>query len=116
MINECTNEELWPQLANDDLTHIVLAYGASCGPCIKTKPHFQMVANLFTKLDLSIRFYQIDVWNSINTAFKQVITLEAVPTIIYYKNGKEVSRIRGSKESLEIRDFIQKTTNELKGE
>lgn len=112
MIHDCTNEEIWPLVLDNDAVHVILVYGATCGPCVKTKPHYEMVSSFFNKLDPSICFYQIDIWNDINKGFHNVNSIASVPTLLIYKNNAEIGRVTGSQESLQIRDFIQRTLNE----
>jgi len=107
MIIEQEVNQLIEALTEPDYVNVVLLYGKTCGPCIHTKPHFEMVSNFFNKLrPEGLRFHQMDVWNEPNKVFKEHTTYESVPTIVVYQNNVEINRIKGSKNTLELRDFV----------
>jgi thiol-disulfide isomerase/thioredoxin len=114
MIQDVNNDALWSLLKERDTLHVVLTYGASCGPCITTKPKYTLVAEFFEKLDPSIKFYQIDIWNAENKVIKEKIEIKAVPTFFLFYNEEIILQEQGSKETLPIRDLIFRGLNEIK--
>ena len=87
-------------------TAVILVYGASCGPCIKTKPNYEMVAQFFYQLHPTLTFGQINVWDETNKVFKEHTPVDSVPTFVIYKSGIEVSRIKGYKDALDIKTCV----------
>jgi thioredoxin-like negative regulator of GroEL len=87
-------------------TMVILVYGATCGPCIKSKPNYEMVANFFHQLHPTLPFGQINIWDDANRIFKEHTPVESVPTFIIYKRGIEVSRIKGYQDALPIKSFV----------
>ncbi|MBI2774463.1 thioredoxin family protein [Candidatus Dependentiae bacterium] len=67
-----------------------------CGPCKKLKPVYEMVAQ---ELHQKITFGEVDI-----DLFddKSLLTVPGVPTILMYKNGKEVGRIVGFRTAEEL--------------
>ncbi len=58
-----------------------------CGPCIMLGPIFEKVANEYAD---KVDFFKVDIDEAQNLAIN--LGIQAVPTIIFFKNGKEVKR------------------------
>ena len=109
MTNECTSAQLVEALKEPNVVHVVLLYGKTCGPCVRTKPNYEMVENFFSKLRPEVKFHQIDVWSEDGKPFKEHTAYESVPTYVIYNNGMEIARDKGYKETLQIKDFVFKS-------
>lgn len=75
---------------------VVDFYATWCGPCKMFGPIFEEMAN-----DSSINFVKLDVDKSSEIAREYGVM--TIPTIILFRNGKEIKRYTGfmSKEDLE---------------
>ena len=72
-----------------------------CGPCRMFHPVLEHVAD---KHKGEYNFYQIDIDSAENIAVRQGIT--AVPTVVIYKEGKELGRTSGYQEFDEFEEFL----------
>jgi thioredoxin 1 len=74
--------------------NIIMDFTASwCGPCKKLKPHFNQAESFMSNMELDLTFATVDVDEAETVAAEY--NIEAMPTIILIKNGKEVSRTKG---------------------
>jgi thioredoxin 1 len=81
---------------------IVDFYANWCGPCRNLSPIIDEMARefsnaVFVKVD-------IDQFNSIASRY----SVRSIPTLIFFKNGKEIDRTTGFKQKRELRNRIQK--------
>jgi len=113
MINEQTAGQLIEVLSASSAIDVVLVYGKTCGPCIQTKPNYEMVEKFFSKLRPELQFHQIDLWSEEGRPFKEHTEVVSVPTFVIYSNGVEVAREKGSKEALQIKEFIFKSLEQV---
>ncbi|MCH5209102.1 MAG: thioredoxin [Oscillospiraceae bacterium] len=84
---------------------IVLAdfYSDSCGPCRKVSP---VLNELEEKYKSKIKLAKIDVNCDAKLARKYVV--RAVPTIVFFKNGTESTRIIGAADKSDYSSVIEK--------
>ena len=84
---------------------IVLAdfYSDSCGPCRKVSP---VLNELEEKYKSKIKLAKIDVNSDAKLARKYVV--RAVPTIVFFKNGTESTRILGAADKSDYSSVIEK--------
>ena len=73
-----------------------------CGPCRMLAPVLEEVAK---EMKGQASVVKIDIDQEQGTATRFQIT--SVPTIILFKNGKEVSRLVGLRNQADIKEFIQ---------
>ena len=79
---------------------VVDCYGDFCGACVILEPIYHEMAS-----DLSgIRFMQINITQEQGIAAKYGV--DAMPTLLYFRNGKEVARSLGSMEREELHKYI----------
>lgn len=63
MVTEITMEDMKIPLPEpDNAIRIVMFYGATCGPCKATTPHYEAVSNLFESMPIEIKFFKINAW------------------------------------------------------
>lgn len=77
-----------------------------CGPCRLMAPILEDISEKYKR---QYYFYQIDIDSAEDLAEKY--NIEAVPTIIILKNGKEIGRTSGYQEFDEFENFLNKTIN-----
>jgi len=81
---------------------VIVKFSASwCGACKQMQPKYESVAE---KIKTDILFTEVDVDNEENLSV--VYEIKSVPTVILFKNGKEVDRYTGSLNEEEIELFI----------
>ena len=98
-----TVEEFEEILSNKDIC--VCDFSASwCGPCRMMAPILEDVADKYKR---KYFFYQIDIDSAEELAEKYDI--EAVPTIVIFKKGKELGRTSGFMEMEEFEKFLNDT-------
>jgi len=72
-----------------------------CGPCRQMAPHF---AQLSEELKESYVFAKVDVDEENGLSINHGIT--ALPTLVFYKNGRQVGSIRGALSAQELREKL----------
>ncbi len=77
-----------------------------CGPCRMMAPILEDVSDKYKR---KYYFYQIDIDSAEELAEK--FSVEVVPTIIIFKNGKEIGRTTGFQEMDEFEKFMLDTIN-----
>ncbi len=72
-----------------------------CGPCRMLAPVLEQVAK---ELGTKASVVKVDIDTEQATAAQYQIT--SVPTMILFKNGKEVNRLIGLKNAAAVKDFV----------
>lgn len=81
---------------------VVIDFSAAwCGPCKMIAPKFEAMSQEFGDVD----FFKVDVDENDETSEAQRVA--AMPTFIFYRNGKEVDRLKGANEA-KLRSMIEK--------
>lgn len=76
-------------------------YADWCGPCRMLTPVLEEVAK---EMGDKVTFAKLDIENSQKIAGSFQVT--SVPTLILFKDGKEVNRLIGLRDAKGIKDFI----------
>ena len=71
-----------------------------CGPCKTLNPVLEEVAS---ELKGKVKFAKLDIEKSHQTAKAHRVT--SVPTLILFKNGKEVNRLVGLRDAAALKEF-----------
>lgn len=100
-----TDEEFEQIIEKDSLT-IVDFSAVWCGPCKMMEP---VLEDASEKHRGEYNFYQIDVDSAENLAAR--FEISAVPTIIAFKSGKEVSRVSGYMPLDELEIFLSEANS-----
>lgn len=100
-----TDEEFDKIIEKDALT-VVDFSAVWCGPCKMMEP---VLEDASEKYKGKYNFYQIDVDSAENLAVR--FQISAVPTIIAFKSGKEVSRVSGYMPLEELEIFLIKANS-----
>lgn len=92
-------------LANNDIPLVVDFWASWCGPCKVMLPAFEQAAE---ELEPHARLVRL------NTELEQEIagryTVRAIPTMILFKDGKQVQRQSGAMNARQIIDWVQQAT------
>jgi thioredoxin 1 len=73
-----------------------------CGPCRMIAPVIEEIASHFEE---KIKVGKVDIDSEQKVAAQYEVT--SVPTLILFKEGKEVNRLVGLRDSQSIKEFIQ---------
>ena len=94
MIKYLENEKL-DDLLTDDIT-LVDFYADWCGPC-------KMLGSVLEELDKNIIKINVDTHQELAQSFGVM----SIPTVIIYKNKKEVNKFIGFRSKEEINDILK---------
>ncbi len=75
-----------------------------CGPCRLMAPHFEVAAKDFER---KVKFGKLNVDEENEIASK--FNILGIPTMIFFKDGKVVSRTSGFIKKEEIKNLVSKT-------
>ena len=78
-------------LVNSDIPVIVDFWAPWCGPCKMMAPNFESAA---TKFPLKALFSKVNTENEQNLGAR--FGIRSIPTIIVFKDGREVERVSGA--------------------
>jgi thiol-disulfide isomerase/thioredoxin len=100
MVIELTPETFFDTVRIEGPMHVVMHYGATCGPCKSTMPHYEVVAQHFIDYGRGerVKFYKFHQWQP---EYKEFITehnlgTNGVPTFRFYYFGEEIEKVTSS--------------------
>jgi thioredoxin 1 len=82
-------------------TTLVDFYADWCGPCRMMTPILEQIAQ---EMKGSVAIAKIDVDNAQRIASSYQVT--SIPTLILFKNGKEMGRVVGLRDAASLKEFI----------
>lgn len=97
---EHVTDDNFEQLTESGVT-LVDFFAEWCGPCRMLAPVLEEVAS---ELQGKATFAKLDIDKATATAGKFQVT--SVPTLILFKDGKEVNRIVGLRDAAHIKEFV----------
>lgn len=90
MANIINVNEFKNKVDNKDGVVVVDFFATWCGPCKMLSPVYDSVE---TEMGENAEFYKVDIDQSMELAERFVVT--TVPTVIVFKDGKEMDRLVG---------------------
>lgn len=112
MVIELNPDDLNPgKLPADDKMHIIMFYGATCGPCKFTMPFYEETAAYFIERTDKIKFYKLHAWE--NDEFKHYLSdtfgVKGVPNFITFLHGAQINRRLGGGKKEDITKYVQES-------
>ena len=92
-------------VVNSDIPVIVDFWAPWCGPCQMMAPNFEQAA---TKFPLKAVFAKVNTEEAQNLGAR--FGIRSIPTIIVFKNGKEVERVSGALDITSLERLAYKYT------
>jgi thioredoxin 2 len=90
-------------IVNSEIPVIVDFWAPWCGPCKMMAPTFEKVS---TKFPLKMLFTKVNTENEQNLGTR--FGIRSIPTLIIFKNGKEVQRVSGALDEASLTQLASK--------
>lgn len=95
------NDEQWKEFSQAEYA-VIDCYGENCFACVMMVPVFDAVADELP----GVAFGRINV--SFNPDMANTNNIDAMPTLLYFRNGKEIDRSIGSIDRDELLSNVAK--------
>ena len=87
-----------------DKTVLADFYSDSCVPCKRLSPVLFALEEEYAE---KLKIVKINI--NFDSELAEKYEAQAAPTLVFFKNGKEISRLRGAVKQAEIKEVIEKS-------
>lgn len=101
MLDHATNDTFEEKVLKNDKLTVVDFWASWCAPCVRFKPIFEETAAEITDVD----FIKVDV--QANQQIAGQIGIMSIPTVSFFKGGKEVGRFTGAVSKTKFKELIE---------
>lgn len=102
MIHHIENERILSEILNSNKLVVVDFFATWCGPCQELSP---ILVELDKQYNGEVQFYKVDVDESQDCAIRYGVN--AMPTLIFFKDGNEIEREVGFLPKEELEELIE---------
>jgi thioredoxin 2 len=99
---ELSEANFGAQLAASDIPVVVDFWAPWCGPCRSMAPHFERAASV---LEPQVRLAKLNTEEAQATAAR--LGIRSIPTLIMFRNGREVARQSGAMDSNSLVQWVR---------
>ncbi len=99
---ELTTENIRQHLEKNDIPVIIDFWAPWCGPCKTMGPNFEQASRSFRG---EVRFAKVNTEDQQSQGAQ--FNIRSIPTLILFKNGKEVDRVSGALEASQLTSWIR---------
>lgn len=103
MAKRVSSEEFETEVLGSDLPVVVEFYSDSCIPCKQLSP---ILGGLEDDYEDQVKIVKVNV--NFDTELAQKYDVAASPTLLFFKDGNEVDRIRGLVKRPELEETVKK--------
>lgn len=101
MVQQITNVATFQSVLARQRVIVIDFYAPWCGPCRAFAPRFEAMVAEYP----GVSFYKVNVDD--NEDISELVQIQAMPTFVVFKSGREVARVQGANE-IALRAALQK--------
>ena len=104
MAARVNKDEFESKVLKSDIPVLVDFYSDSCVPCKRLSPVLFALEEEYAE---KLKIVKINI--NFDSELAEKYEVQAAPTLVFFKNGEEISRLRGAVKQAEIKEVIEKS-------